>query len=75
MSTLNLLNCPCCGFLLDVMDAHTGLLCPHCRLVYPIRDEVPFLVQEEAVPLFKWTHGARTLLPAGAPADVRRSVW
>ena len=74
MSILNLLNCPNCGCALNVMDAHTGLLCPRCRLVYPIRDEVPFLIREEAVPLFDWTHGARAL-PGPAASDAGRPAW
>ncbi|MCH5276462.1 MAG: Trm112 family protein [Desulfovibrionaceae bacterium] len=73
MNILNLLNCPDCGCALRVMDSHTGLVCPSCRLVYPIRDDVPFLIREEAVPLSAWTHGARALpglagSPPGQPA-------
>lgn len=64
MTMPDLMHCPNCGFTLNVMDAHTGLICPHCRLVYPIRDEVPFLAREEGVPLSDWKHGARTPLEA-----------
>ena len=74
MTMLDLLNCPNCGYTLKVMDAHTGLLCPHCRLVYPIRDEVPFLVREEAVPLSDWKHGARTLAAPGR-SGANRPSW
>ena len=65
MTLQDILACPNCRHALKVMDAHTGLLCPHCRLVYPIRDEVPFLVREEAVPLSDWKLGARTPSDAG----------
>lgn len=73
MSILNLLDCPNCGSALTVMDAHTGLVCPHCRLVYPILDEVPFLIREEAVPLSDWAHGARMCPGAAAPEG--RPAW
>ena len=69
-----LMNCPNCGYTLKVMDAHTGLLCPHCRLVYPIRDEVPFLVRDEGVSLSDWKHGARTPASEGGP-NAKRPAW
>lgn len=74
MTMLDILACPNCRHTLTVMDAHTGLVCPHCRMVYPIRDEVPFLVREEAVPLSVWKHGART--PGdGANANANRAAF
>lgn len=63
---LDLLACPRCRHRLEIMDAHTGLMCPQCRMVYPIRDEIPFLTREEAVPLQAWRSGARR--PGEQPA-------
>lgn len=74
MTMLDILACPNCCHTLKVMDAHTGLMCPHCRLVYPIRDEVPFLVREEAVPLSDWKLGARTPSGAARPS-AKRAAW
>lgn len=67
VTMLDILTCPHCGHTIRVVDSHTGLLCPRCRLVYPIRDEVPFLVTEAGVPLSDWKHGARM------PVDGARS--
>lgn len=74
LTMLDILACPNCRHTLKVMDAHTGLVCPHCRMVYPIRDEIPFLVREEAVPLSDWKLGARTPQD-GASTGVNRAAF
>jgi uncharacterized protein YbaR (Trm112 family) len=49
---LEILVCPLCKAPLDLLhDAaglETGLKCRECRRVYPIREEIPVMLVEEA---------------------------
>ena len=47
---LEILRCPQCKSKLEIDDAQTRLKClnPECCLVYPIRDEIPVMLVEEA---------------------------
>ncbi|MBK9214844.1 MAG: Trm112 family protein [Chloracidobacterium sp.] len=47
---LNILRCPRCKSELQVDEAETRLKCLNveCSLVYPIRDEIPVMLVEEA---------------------------
>jgi len=47
---LNILRCPQCKSELQIDDAETRIKClnPDCSLVYPIRDEIPVMLVEEA---------------------------
>ena len=47
---LDILRCPQCLSELQIDDAETRLKClnPECALVYPIRDEIPVMLVEEA---------------------------
>ena len=47
---LALLACPKCRGLLEREAAGEGLLCPACRLVFPVREGLPVLLREEARP-------------------------
>lgn len=51
---LGLLACPKCKGGLTLTDREKGLACPACRLVFPIRDEIPIMLVEEAVDQEKW---------------------
>ena len=51
---LGLLACPKCKGDLVLADRETGLVCRACRLVYPIRDEIPIMLVEEAVDQETW---------------------
>lgn len=54
---LHLLACPkCLGDLaaLDRGGATAGFACDACRVVYPVRDEIPVMLVEEAVPREQW---------------------
>jgi uncharacterized protein YbaR (Trm112 family) len=42
-------RCPVCRGPLD--DAEDALVCRACALVYPVRDGVPVLLRDDAVPL------------------------
>ena len=48
---LDILACPQCKGSLRLTDNQDGLVCDACRLVYPIRDEIPVMLVEEAQPL------------------------
>lgn len=47
---LDILACPSCRSSLRVETASDGLACtnPACGLVYPVRDEIPVLLVDEA---------------------------
>lgn len=54
---LRLLACPkCLGDLaaLERGGATAGFLCPLCAVVYPVRDEIPVMLVEEAIPRAQW---------------------
>lgn len=58
---LEILACPRChGTLEELQDSDgEGLACPACAVVYPIRDDIPVMLVEEAVPLADWQSGRR----------------
>ena len=45
---LEILACPKCKGTLVFVSEESGLLCPHCRLRYPIRDGIPVMLVDEA---------------------------
>jgi uncharacterized protein YbaR (Trm112 family) len=45
---LEIYACPACHARLEVTADSRGLRCVACRRVYPIRDEIPVLLVEEA---------------------------
>ena len=47
---LEILRCPQCKSKLQIDDAETRLKCVNgeCSLVYPIRDEIPVMLVDEA---------------------------
>ena len=54
---LSILACPKCrGSLVPLRDhsRDTGLECAACAVVYPIRDDIPVLLIEEAIPRSAW---------------------
>jgi uncharacterized protein YbaR (Trm112 family) len=46
---LDILVCPVCKKPLVLKDEGTSLKCGECRRVYPIRDNIPILLVDEAV--------------------------
>lgn len=49
---LEMLVCPRCkGELEHRAEPAEALLCPACRLRYPVRDNIPILLVDEALPL------------------------
>jgi hypothetical protein len=49
---LEILACPRCKGRLLLTPAADGLACSRCRVAYPITDDIPVMIFEEAVP---WT--------------------
>ncbi|MGB4467363.1 MAG: Trm112 family protein [Azovibrio sp.] len=48
---LDILVCPICKGELIYKKAEQELLCKPCRLAYPVRDDIPVMLEEEARPL------------------------
>ena len=48
---LAILVCPKCKGALDYREADSALVCPACKLRYPIRDDIPIMLLDEATPL------------------------
>ena len=48
---LAVLVCPKCRGELEHREQESSLDCRHCRLRYPIRDDIPIMLIDEALPL------------------------
>lgn len=51
---LDILACPKCKGEVTLLDAQDGLRCDACEVVYPIQDDIPVMLVEEAVPAAEW---------------------
>ena len=47
-SLLNILVCPKCKGDIILLEDNSGLVCPNCRLKYPIADDIPVMLIDEA---------------------------
>ena len=45
---LDILVCPICKGNLDYHKAEKELVCKPCKLAYPIRDDIPIMLADEA---------------------------
>jgi uncharacterized protein YbaR (Trm112 family) len=45
---LDILVCPVCKTRVELLSDGSGLKCVSCRRVYPVRDEIPVMLPEEA---------------------------
>jgi uncharacterized protein YbaR (Trm112 family) len=45
---LDILACPACKTPVALTEAGDGLRCNDCRRVFPIRDEIPVMLLDEA---------------------------
>jgi len=45
---LDMLVCPICKIPVTLLADHSGLRCASCRRVYPVRDDIPVMLPEEA---------------------------
>jgi len=48
---LNILVCPKCKGELEYREAEASLVCHRCALRYPVRDDIPIMLLDEASPL------------------------
>lgn len=48
---LELLVCPVCKATLDYQRETQELVCTPCRLAYPIKDDIPVMLENAARPL------------------------
>lgn len=48
---LKILACPKCKGALRLLDDESFLICDACKLKYPIRDDIPNMLIDEALPL------------------------
>jgi uncharacterized protein YbaR (Trm112 family) len=48
---LDILACPKCKGDIHLNQNNDGLVCESCRLVYPIKDDIPIMLIDEAIPL------------------------
>ncbi len=48
---LEILECPRCQGEFTLTPEEDGLICMACKLKYPIRDDVPAILTEEAEPV------------------------
>ncbi len=56
---LDILACPKCKGDLELTAPEDGLICNACALVYPVREEIPVMLVDEAVALEAWKSGSR----------------
>jgi uncharacterized protein YbaR (Trm112 family) len=48
---LAILVCPKCKGELEYREAESSLVCRRCMLRYPVRDDIPIMLLDEASPL------------------------
>lgn len=46
---LEILACPVCKVKVDLKPDGSGLKCTQCKRVYPVRDDIPVMLVDEAV--------------------------
>lgn len=46
---LEILACPACKAKVELTPGASGLKCIECRRIYPIRDDIPVMLVDEAV--------------------------
>ena len=45
---VEMMICPACKGRVELKEDESGIRCVECRRVYPIRDDIPAMVVEEA---------------------------
>lgn len=45
---LEILACPVCKTPVELVQDGAGLRCAQCKRVYPVRDDIPVMLPEEA---------------------------
>lgn len=60
---LEILACPKCKGDIAPTPAADGLVCAACGVVYPVREDIPIMLIEEAVEMARWEAGERQAKP------------
>jgi uncharacterized protein YbaR (Trm112 family) len=45
---LDILVCPICKANLEYRNAESELVCKPCKLAFPVRDDIPIMLEDEA---------------------------
>jgi uncharacterized protein YbaR (Trm112 family) len=48
---LEILACPQCKGDIYLNETEDGLICDACRLIYEIKDDIPIMLIDEAIPI------------------------
>lgn len=48
---LDILACPKCKGDIELKVEGDGLVCNTCNLIYPIKDDIPVMLIDEAIPI------------------------
>jgi uncharacterized protein YbaR (Trm112 family) len=56
---LEILACPKCKSSVEPTSDGEGLACAQCAVVYPVREDIPVMLVEEAIPAARWQQGDR----------------
>jgi len=48
---LDILACPKCKGNVHLNEEEDGIICDSCKLKYPIRDDIPIMLIDEAIPI------------------------
>lgn len=51
---LDVLACPMCKAPLELLPAEDGLRCDKCEVVFPVKDEIPIMLPDQAIPDSEW---------------------
>ncbi|MEI6153080.1 MAG: Trm112 family protein [Deltaproteobacteria bacterium] len=46
---LDILCCPKCKGAISLNESQDGLICNACKLIYPIKDDIPIMLIDEAI--------------------------
>ncbi|CCH49714.1 Trm112 family protein [Pseudodesulfovibrio piezophilus] len=49
------LACPQCKGSLTVQPAEDGLACAVCKKIYPVKDDIPIMLVDQAIAEQEWT--------------------
>ena len=48
---LDILACPKCKGNVHLNEREDGIICDSCKLMYSIRDDIPIMLIDEAIPI------------------------
>ena len=51
LQLLEILACPQCKGAVSADEKHTRIVCKACQIAFPVRDDIPVMLIDEAIPL------------------------